>query len=139
MNRAELRALAQDRIDDAAILLTNGRWAAAYYLAGYAVECALKACILAFVEQTGAIFRDKRFSEKCFTHNLEDLLRLANLEADLGLAIQANAALDTYWEVVKDWTEISRYQPKGEPAARALYEAITHNPDGVFLWLQKHW
>jgi len=47
MNRAELQALAELRISEAQALLTlpapmpDG----AYYLAGYAVECALKACI----------------------------------------------------------------------------------------------
>jgi len=33
------------RLKDAEVLLQKGRNEAAYYLAGYAVECALKACI----------------------------------------------------------------------------------------------
>jgi hypothetical protein len=56
MNRAQLRQLAEDRVLDAACLLAGGRWAGAYYLAGYAVECGLKACIMAHIEATGAIF-----------------------------------------------------------------------------------
>lgn len=64
MNRAELKQLSMDRVGDAEILLANGRWAAAYYLLGYAVETALKACILKFVEETGVIFSDKKFAEK---------------------------------------------------------------------------
>ena len=38
VNRLELRQLAQDRLQDAAVLLAAGRWSGAYYLAGYAVE-----------------------------------------------------------------------------------------------------
>ena len=67
MNRTELHQLAHDRVEDARVLLDNGRWTAAYYLVGYAVETALKACILKFVEDTGIIFTDKKFAEKCWT------------------------------------------------------------------------
>ena len=45
MNRRDLQQLADDRVLDAEALLNAGRWAAAYYLSGYAVECALKARI----------------------------------------------------------------------------------------------
>ncbi len=34
-----------DAADDAAALLQAGRYAGAYYIAGYVIECALKACI----------------------------------------------------------------------------------------------
>ncbi len=45
MNRMEFQGLAEIRIREAEILLAAGAWDGAYYLAGYAVECALKACI----------------------------------------------------------------------------------------------
>jgi HEPN domain-containing protein len=45
MNRTDLQILAEDRLKDAEVLLANGRFGAAYYLAGYAVECGLKACV----------------------------------------------------------------------------------------------
>jgi hypothetical protein len=61
VNRVQLRQLAEDRLLDAERLLTGGRWAGAYYLAGYAVECGLKACIMAHVEATGAIFQDRKY------------------------------------------------------------------------------
>lgn len=84
MNRALLRQLAEDRILDAGCLLAGGRWSAAYYLAGYAVECGLKACILAHIEASGAIFVDRKFSEKCWTHDFEELLGLADLRQTFG-------------------------------------------------------
>lgn len=73
MNRLELRQLAEDRILDAANLLAGQRWSGTYYLSGYAVECGLKACILAHVEKTGVIFLDKKFGETCWTHDLTAL------------------------------------------------------------------
>jgi HEPN domain-containing protein len=45
VNRAEFQRLAETRIADARALFEAGRNDAAFYLAGYAVECALKACI----------------------------------------------------------------------------------------------
>lgn len=45
MNRVDFRQLAGLRIAEAKVLLDNNLYAGAYYLAGYAVECALKACI----------------------------------------------------------------------------------------------
>jgi hypothetical protein len=40
-----LKALAQAKLDDAILLFDNKRYSNAYYLAGYAIELALKACI----------------------------------------------------------------------------------------------
>ena len=139
MNRAELRLLAEDRILDAERLLTGTRWGGAYYLAGYAVECGLKACILAYVEAVGAIFQDKKFSEKCWTHDLEELLKLANLKPTLDADTAANAALSANWAVAKDWKETSRYDQKTQPEAQTMYDAIAHDPDGVLPWIRIRW
>ncbi len=45
MNRSDLQNLATIRLRDAEVLLDNGRYDGAYYLLGYVIECALKACI----------------------------------------------------------------------------------------------
>jgi hypothetical protein len=50
VNRAELRKLAEDRVLDAEAPLKESRWSGAYYLAGYAVECGLKACVKSWSE-----------------------------------------------------------------------------------------
>lgn len=139
MNRAMLRQLAQDRIADAAALLAAGRWTGAYYLAGYAVECALKACIMAYVEASGIIFSDKKFAEKCWTHNLEVLVGQASLTSLLNADLAANPNLTANWVTVRYWDETSRYRQKTQAEAQALYDAITANPDGVLRWIQNHW
>lgn len=139
VNRAQLRQLAEDRIVDAKCLLDGGRWSGAYYLAGYAVECGLKACIMAHVEAVGAIFQDKKFSEKCWTHDVEELLKLANLKPTLDRDAAANAAFAANWTWAKDWKETSRYEQKTQAEAQILYDAIASNPDGVLPWLRIHW
>ena len=135
----QLRQLAEDRILDARHLLDGSRWSGAYYLAGYAVECGLKACIMVYVETSGAIFQDKKYSERCWTHDLEDLLALANLRPSLDAEADANAALFVNWAVAKDWKETSRYEQKTQPEAQAMYDAVADNPDGVLEWIRKRW
>ena len=83
-------------------MLAPNHWSGAYFLVGYAAECGLKACVLAYVEATGAIFADRKYSEKCWTHDLENLAKLAGLEDELGRAIAANPTLDGNWTVVRD-------------------------------------
>jgi hypothetical protein len=142
VNRAELQRLAIERIDDAKVLLAAGRWSGAYYLVGYAVECALKSCILHHLERTGMIFRDRKYLQKLansWTHELDTLLDLAGLTSTFGTALGANPALLGFWGVAKDWKETSRYESKVEAEARNLFEAVTHDPDGVLKWLQAHW
>ena len=56
-------------------------------MAGYALECAPKSCILKLIDDTGLIFKDKRYLDKlakCWTHDLEQLLDLAELTAEFG-------------------------------------------------------
>ena len=139
MNRATLRRLAEERALEAQALLAAGHWSGAYYLVGYGAECGLKACILAYVEATGAIFADRKYSEKCWTHDLEDLAKLAGLEAERGRAIAANPALDESWKIVKEWDEAARYREWTEIEARVLCEAVTHTTNGVLSWIRVHW
>jgi len=143
VNRAELQQLADDRLQDASVLLAAGRWSAAYYLAGYAVECGLKACVLANLEATGILFEDrkqmKELVDSYFTHEIDTLVVLADLQAARGIAIAANAALGDNWTIVKDWKEMSRYKQKSQTQAEDLFAAITDAANGVMQWIRAHW
>ncbi len=137
VDRAELQRLATERISDAKALLGVRRWPAAYYLAGYGVECALKACIAKLMKSEE--FPDKTFAEKCWTHNLPQLLGLAGLKANLDAAIRTDPDLAAKWNAVKDWNESSRYARTTRAKAENLYEAITEKKHGVLSWLKLHW
>jgi HEPN domain-containing protein len=142
VNRAELQRIATERIRDATVLLAGSQWSAAYYLIGYAIECALKSCILRHLEETGVLFKDRTYLKKlgeCWTHDFDKLLDLAGLSKEQRRTAGANPSLLGFWGVVKDWAESSRYEQKTEIEARRLYEAITHDPDGVLAWIRRHW
>lgn len=71
MHRNDLQLLSKVRLKEATALLEMGLSDGAYYLAGYAVECGLKACI-AKETQRGE-FPDRRRVNDSHTHNLEDI------------------------------------------------------------------
>ena len=137
LNKAELQQLADDRIAGAKLLLDNGRWAGAYYLAGYAVECALKASIAKLTNAED--FPDKDFAAKCWVHDIEKLMKVAGLTTQRDVDASANAALSSCWAVVKDWNESSRYAQKSQANAQTLYDAITHPTNGVLPWIKTRW
>lgn len=139
MNRLELQQLAEDRILDAQALLAAQRWSGAFYLAGYAVECALKSCVLVRIANTGIIFQNKKFVEQCWTHDLEVLVKAAELEEILGLAMAANSILLGHWNTVKDWNEMSRYQQKSQAEAERLFLAVADPTNGVLPWIRSRW
>ena len=137
MNRAELQWLAKERIREAKALLDARHWSGAYYLAGYAVECALKACIAQLMKSEE--FPDKKFAEKCWTHNLAQLLDLAGLKADFDRAMLDEPDLAAKWDTVKEWNEPSRYARMTKAKAEDLYNAITDKKHGVLPWLKRRW
>jgi hypothetical protein len=140
VNRADWQQLAEDRILDAEVLLAAGRWSGAYYLAGYAVEAALKACVVARVAaEPGVIFESKKFGADCWTHDLEKLVALAELKAALVADLAVNQSFARNWTLVKDWTEESRYLWWDERTARAMLGAINDQQHGVLQWVRVRW
>jgi HEPN domain-containing protein len=135
--------MARERTLDAKALIDGGRWAYAYYVAGYAVECALKSCLLARMIHTGWVFQEKVKVDECLTHDFGKLIRLAGLTDELNANLAASAAAGgafvANWATVNQWGVTTRYESKAEPEAKSLYAAITHDPDGVFRWIQNYW
>jgi len=139
-NRSDLQKLAQVRVRDAGLLLKAKRWPAAYYLAGYAVECGLKACIVGRLErEPDLIFVERRFSERCWTHNLESLLALAGLAATLATEAASHPELAVSGDIAKQWDEESRYRLATKGQADDLYEAVADTKHGVLKWIRARW
>lgn len=118
------------------MLLDRRRYDGAYYLAGYVVECALKACI---AKGTRRFDFPPRAVQDIYTHDLARLLRQAGLEPDLQRDIGSDRELRRNWTIVLRWTEESRYERKSELEARDLNQAITDPQHGVLRWLEQRW
>ncbi len=137
MNRLELQQLALTRLHDAEVLLGAGQWSGAYYLAGYAVEIGLKACIAKLTNLHD--FPDKDRVLKSYTHKIETLVDVARLVADRDADSKVNQARSENWTTIGDWNEQSRYNQTTEADARELFDAISNPTSGVFSWITAHW
>lgn len=137
MNRTDLQQLAQVRLEEARVLLANRRYAGAYYLSGYVIECALKACIARRTRRHD--FPDKNAVNQSHTHDLNQLIKAAGLEARLRQAMGADPNFETNWAVVKDWSETSRYRRSSARKAQDLFAAITNPRYGVLRWIRRRW
>ena len=135
LNRAVLQKLAMMRLNDARALLRARRYAGAYYIAGYVVECGLKSCI---ARQTRRFeFPDRKRTIESYTHDLNILVNLAGI--DLRTRREKDEDFNKNWIVVSDWSEQSRYNTISRELARDLVRAIAEPHHGVLQWLQDHW
>ncbi len=137
MDRRELQDLARVRLKEATALLQLGLSDGAYYLAGYAAECALKACIAKGTRRYE--FPDKKKAESSYSHNLQELVRVAGLdEARLELASK-DPDFRANWNIARAWSEQSRYQRHRPEAARELLTAVGDRRHGIITWIKLHW
>ena len=138
MNRNDLQRISRLRIKEARVLLKEGCFLGAYYLLGYAVECALKARIAKQIKRHD--FPDRKLIHDSYTHDLSKLLTLSGLEIEFQKQIKNNRSLEVNWAVVKDWSEESRYLTDIlKSKATDLYSAVMGRKDGFLSWVKKRW
>jgi len=136
LNRQDFQHLALIRLEEVRVLLNNKQFSGAYYLSGYVVECALKACIAKNTREFD--FPDKETVIDSYTHNLVKLVRVAKLDEEIQSRI-TNLNFSSQWLVIKKWSEISRYKIYSKQEADDIYLAISDPNNGVLQWLQQHW
>jgi len=137
MNRDDFKSLSIIRLKEAKFLLDNQCYEGSYYLAGYSVECALKACIAKNVKRYD--FPEKNYENKIYTHDLVQLINSAGLWKSFN-AMNQIPEFTSNWAVVKDWSEKTRYIKSIPPTtAKDLLSAITSRSYGVMKWLKICW
>jgi HEPN domain-containing protein len=138
MNRADLQSLANSRVADAEVLLNAGRWPAAYYLLGYAIECGLKACAARQFQQDEV--PDKTVVIDFYTHRLDKLLGISGVKVLLEARAGAEPVFQVNRNTVRDWNESSRYDHStSEAKARDMFVAVADGATGVLTWLKTRW
>lgn len=138
MNRTDLQTLCDLRAKEAQLLLDSRCFEGAYYLLGYAVECALKACIAKQVREHD--FPDRKLVNDSYTHDLEKLLHVSGLQAEFRTEVAINPALEVNWTIARGWSEEARYSVRrAEEEVRNFFVAILGEQSGVFPWLKKYW
>ena len=138
MNRNDFQELARLRLEEAKVLRDNGKFAGAYYLAGYSIECALKACI-AKRTRSEEFPPKPKVVNKYYTHDLASLMVAAELKPKLDARSQNDKDFENSWSIVEQWNEDSRYDTDSEHKARELIEATENQAYGILPWLQNFW
>ncbi len=135
--RADLRANAQAKLDDAMFLLQNGRFANAYYLAGYAVEIGLKACIAAQIR--AETIPDKSLINNILKHSARDLIPLAGLATQLKEQQDKDPDFAANWAIVSEWSPDARYETHDPTSAQTITDTINDPKSGVLQWIKTYW
>jgi HEPN domain-containing protein len=138
MTRKALQDLARLRLREAEALYKARLYNGCVYLAGYAVELALKAriCRLLRIKEYPAGDLGRAFR----IHSLEHLKVLAGLSAEID--VKKNKALFDNWSKAVTGDPEQRYEAPGRynaSSAKAILDGLTVKPSGVFTWLTKRW
>ena len=138
MNRSDFQELAEGHLRHAKALLDAGLYAGAYYMCGYAVECALKACICKKTEQFD-FHPSPDESRAAWLHDFGKLIKAAELEREFKAARTADLDLDVKWKSVENWSPNSRYESRGQPEAQLILDAVADPDHGVFICIKRLW
>lgn len=138
MNRKDFQLLSNLRLREARALLRFHEYSGAYYLAGYAVECALKACIAKKVRRHDFPDRQVRDNDP-YIHDLVRLASLANLKEPIRLLSDSDVEFQKNWAVTVLWTEQSRYKVFEKQESERLINAIIERRHGVMPWIKQRW
>ncbi len=138
MNKKDLEKLVDIRVNEATTLFNNKCYEGAYYLLGYALECAIKACITKQVKEND--FPDKDLANKAFTHDLGKLIGVAGLTKELNDYEKLDEDFKLNWAVAMEWSEQARYDKQiAETKVNDFFEAVTNDKNGVLIWIKKWW
>lgn len=137
LSKNVLQTLADARIAEASALYEAERWSGSYYLAGYAIEFSLKACIAKMI--TSNVIPDREFINRTFTHSPLQLVGHAGLSAELKKQQQMDAEFHANWGVVSQWNVESRYEVTDRSSAQLLLNAIVEQHHGVLPWIKTFW
>lgn len=138
LRRNDFQRLAKLRAKEAQTLLKARCYHGAYYLAGLAVECAIKSCIATKTKRFE--FHDLERARDTHIHEPVKLVKAAGLWNALDQQMKKNRIFRGNWGEVAKWGIDTRYEPRITPQkARELVTAVTDSPDGVLAWLEGHW
>ena len=112
LNRKELRLLSRERLKDAKALRTQRRYHGAIYMAGYAVEIALKERICKTLQWKD--FASFPSSPNLKIHNLDTLLIFSGVERH----VKSRYLVE--WSIVQSWNPEQRYEIPASPPTDSM-------------------
>ena len=134
----ELQQLTTRRLDEARALLAAQQFSGAWYIAGYAVELALKACVCKALSLMS--YPENEVKKAFLTHQVSDLVLLAGLRDQLQRERSARPMFAGNWDVVAGWAPSDRYvMERTQQEVNDLLQAMQDPREGVITWLSQQW
>jgi hypothetical protein len=137
LRRADLQRNAERKLDDAEILFRNGGYSNSYYLAGFAVEIGLKACVAR--HQLPETIPSEEVLKNFLVHDYNKLVGLAGLMRALREHQDASNEFAANWGLVSQWHPSCRYGETDVYTAQVMLDAVGNPVDGVLSWIKTHW
>lgn len=143
-SRAILQQIAESRLQEAKILLANQLPDGALYLAGYALELALKARICKIL---GTDYPSENY-RSFFTHRYNELIFLAGLSSELDQKRTQDPDFNANWSLLigsvtqEGWSENWRYRKIGSVSnteTQEFIDALEDAQNGVLTWIKTVW
>ncbi len=132
--------MAEVRLREAEALFAAGLYDGSFYLCGYVVELALKACIcksLALAEYPDG---EAGVRQVFKTHDFWVLALFAGLRLPIEEKQSVSAEFAGNWSIVTGWQLDDRYAiRKSRQNAQAMLEVLRSDPEGVLPWLSQRW
>ena len=138
MNRGDFQQFAEEHLRNAKALLDAGLYSGAYYMCGYVVECALKACICRRTKQFD-FYPKPSIHRLAWSHEIKDLIEASGLKGEFDRARQEDKDLDVNWKSVEGWKADSRYETHSQNDAQRLFDAISNPDHGVLSCIKQNW
>ena len=136
MNRSDFQELSELHLQHAKALLEVRLYSGAYYMCGYVVECALKACICKRINQYE--FYPKE-AQKAWSQKFKDLISLAEVAEKIKDDRRVDETLNIHWKVAEGWSVESRYERPLRREAEDLFAAVSHTVHGVLACIKRYW
>lgn len=150
--RNEFRQSAEMRIKESKILFRNKQFEGAFYLAGYAIEFALKAAVCRnldiddFFNENPSTKLKGGLTREFKTHDISTLIILAGLikKLDGHKAIDPDFMVNWSYIEQMNWTEQCRYDcpnpiKYNQTDVKAFIDAIDNRKGGFLRWISKFW
>ena len=137
MRRVDLQNLSIGKLEAAQVLADSNRWSNAYYLAGYSIELALKACVSKLISVD--TIPDKNLINKVYTHNIGELVGLAGLKAEFNERKAADSIFAANWGICAEGSPDARYKDKSAAETTYLLAAISDKEHGVLPGIKNYW
>jgi hypothetical protein len=139
LNRSDFQELAELHLLHAKALLDAELYSGAYYICGYVIECALKACICKKTNQFD-FYPSPDESRAAWCHDFGKLIKASGREGEFHAARAADPDLEVNWDnVVQSWSPESRYEQRTQREARSLLASVADPDHGVFSCIKLFW